>query len=82
MADQAAKFAGKQQAKLVVITLKSHDFPELNAEYAAFPKKLEQLGLATVSPTFQVGQSPGAPPDNGQRQARALGIWVLRCLGN
>ncbi len=44
MADQVAKLAGKKQAKVVVITLPPRDFPELDAEYAAFTKKLGQLG--------------------------------------
>ena len=44
MAEQAVQLAGKKQAKIVVITLKSHDYEELDTEYAAFTKKLKQLG--------------------------------------
>lgn len=44
MAEQAVQLAGKKQGKLVVITLGSHDYEELDAEYAAFNRKLKQLG--------------------------------------
>ena len=44
LAEQAVQLAGKKQGKFVTITLATHDYPELTAEYAAFHKRLKQLG--------------------------------------
>lgn len=44
LAENVVELAGKKQGKLTVITLDTHDSEELEAEYAAFQKRLRELG--------------------------------------
>lgn len=69
LAEQAGKLADKKQAKLVVILLQPHVSEELDAEYAAFRRKLKQLGDFQIhedvvdtkdQPKFGLGMGIGA----------------------
>lgn len=49
MADETVNLIGRKSGKIVVITLASHDYEELDVEYDAFQKRLKELGEFSLS---------------------------------
>lgn len=49
LAEETVNLIGRKSGKIVVITLASHDYEELDVEYDAFQKRLKELGEFRLS---------------------------------